>query len=311
LRKFMKKGNVSYRRLITVVMSCFISVAILIICTYQCPVQTVAAQSDVTTVPKGLTLSPLRSELNIAPGMSFGGTLIVTDATDQPMAVNVNAEEFSVIDQQYDYAFTADSDLAKWVTFTPTEVNLEAGESQTVDYAVGVPLSAEPGGRYISLFASTDAGMSNDGVNSEQRVASLLYITVLGNVSRVGHLISLSSPWAITGNSQWSATIQDTGTTHFRSRYSVQVQYLFGGVATSMSGSALILPNTIRAVSDLLPAPQLPGIYKIVYTIGLGDTPAKTETRYLLYMPPLASIVIAAGVVVLVLGLRHRRLTKH
>ena len=142
------------------------------------------------------------------------------------MTVSLSVEKFSVINQQYDYAFTEGSDLAKWVTFNPVEVNLTVGESKKISYTIGVPLSAEPGGRYISLFASTNVETLSGDTSSLQRIASLLYITVLGDVTRAGNLVSLTSPWAISGESIWSVAIQNTGTTHFRSRYNVQMNNL-------------------------------------------------------------------------------------
>lgn len=278
-------------------------------CLWSTP--TAAAQAKVVvTKPKGLTLSPLRSELDIAPGTSFDGTLMVANSTNQPMAVHMSAEEFSVINPQYDYAFTAESDVAKWATFTPEDVSLAAGKSQKVTYNIGVPLTAEPGGRYISLFASTDTATASEGVKSRQRIASLLYITVDGDVTRVGHLLSLTSPWAINSVSMWSMALQNTGTTHFHSRYNVSVQNLLShSVAASMSGDALILPGTVRAVSDTLPSPKLPGLYKVVYTIGLGDTPAVVETHFVLYLP-LMMIVSLAAIILLVSLLVRQRLAK-
>ncbi|MEP7204648.1 MAG: hypothetical protein ABI716_00445 [Candidatus Saccharibacteria bacterium] len=242
---------------------------------------------------KGLTVSPLRSELEIAPGTSLDGGLMVTNSTDKPMKVSLNAEEFSVINQQYDYAFTEESGVASWVTFASNEVSLAAGESQKVLYRVGAPLSAEPGGRYISLFAATDSQSQSEGISSRQRIASLLYITVNGDVSRIGQLVSLSSPWVINGDSRWSVVLRNSGTTHFRSRYSAQLQNLLNhNIDASMSGDALILPGTVRAVTGALPAPKLPGFYKAIYTIGLGDTPAKIETRIVLYMPPAYGVLV-------------------
>lgn len=262
--------------------------------------QTVAAQSESVSIKKGLTLSPLRTELEIAPGTSLDKTLTVTNSTDKPMTVHLAAEEFSVINQQYDYAFTAESELAKWVLFSLNDVTLTTGESKTISYRVGVPLSAEPGGRYVSLFASTDTEVADGGVSSRQRIASLLYITVLGDVTRAGHLISLSSPWVVGGKSSWSVALQNTGTTHFRSRYAVSVHDILGhDTGVRITNSALILPGTVRSVTDSLPVPLLPGLYNYVYTVGLGDTPAKTETRLVLYVSP-ASVVIVIFVLVLI-----------
>ncbi len=265
-----------------------------------------------TLKQKGLTLSPLRTELNIEPGTSLDGVLTVTNSSEKPMTVDLSAEVFSVINQQYDYAFTEESNVVKWVSFSESKLTLAAEKSQKVTYTVGVPLSAEPGGRYISLFASTDTGLPKDGIESRQRVASLLYITVLGDVTREGHLLSLTSPWFLSGENSWNTALQNTGTTHFRSRYNVRIKDLiWNGVFADISGEALILPGTVRSVSDVLPAPQIPGIYKVVYTIGLGDTPAVTKSRFMLFVPPWATVLIISISIVFVYWFARKRFIKN
>ncbi len=247
---------------------------------------------------KGLTMSPLRTELTVTPGTSQDKTLTLTNSNDQPITVQLSTEEFSVINQQYDYAFNIETQLAKWITFTPDTLDLAVGETRTVSYRIGVPLSAEPGGRYLSLFATTDAGSSSDGVISRQRIASLLYITVDGDFTRSGQLVSLNSPWAISGPSNWSMALKNTGTTHYQSRYSVSLKSIFGDkVISELNDSALILPGTVRLIIKSLSTPGLPGIYKVVYNIGLGDSPARVETRYIIYMPPLATLFVVFVVI--------------
>ncbi len=273
-------------------------------------VQTTLAADNAPST-KGLTLSPIRSELEIEPGRSLDRTLKLINYSDQAMTVRLSAEKFSVTNQQYDYAFSAESDTAKWIIFSKDQVHLEPGKSEKIPYNIGVPLNAEPGGRYISLFATTDTIAGDSGVKSRQRVASLVYLTVMGKVSRVGHVVSLTSPWAITGSDSWSVALQNTGTTHFRSRYDVEVQNLIGNVMSSASGDALILPSTVRLVSDELPPPSLPGVYKIVYKIGLGDAPAVSETRYLLYMPSWASLLLILLIPLLVWLPTRMRSRKH
>jgi len=263
-----------------------------------------ATDNSNSSLTKGLTLSPLRSELEIEPGTSLDGTLKVTNSTDKSMTVALSAEEFKVTNSQYDYKFIAESDISRWVSFKSSEIILKSGENKKVQYTVGVPLTAEPGGYYISMFVSTSVGSPSDGGNSQQRVASLLYITVasdvLGAVTRAGHVLSLSSPWLMVNKGTWGMTIQNGGTTHFRSDYSVKIENIFDGKVSENQNSALILPNTIRAISGELSAPSIPGVYKVIYTIGLGDTPNVVETHYMLYLPIWAiaiitTIIIAGG----------------
>ncbi|HUC96771.1 MAG TPA: hypothetical protein VMR16_03875 [Candidatus Saccharimonadales bacterium] len=298
------------RQYLTVAASFIILASVLSIFISLSLITRASATTDIIK-PKGLTLSPLRTEVGITPGTSLDGVIRVTNNSTKPMDVTLTAEVFSVIDQQYDYAFTAESNVVKWVTFNHSAVSLAPGKNQDITYTVGVPLSAEPGGRYISLFASTDTGSTSSGVQSRQQVASMLYITVLGDVSRVGHLVSLSSPWLISGSSTWSAVLQNTGTTHYRSRYNLQINGLFLNKAVAgMSGEALILPGTVRLISNNLPAPFWPGLYKEIYMIGLGDTPAVTKIRLVLYMPIWVTILVLVLIATVIYRLFKKRLIK-
>lgn len=274
--------------------------------------QQVYAQNLAIPKVKGLTLAPLRNELEIAPGVSVDGVLAVTNSTDKPMKVSFTVEKFSVINQQYDYAFTADSDMTKWVTFSNSEVDLLAGESKKIPYTIGVPLSAEPGGRYISLFASTNAQSGADSsINSRQRVASLIYLTVSGDITRSGNMIYLSSPSVINAKGNWSTVLQNTGTTHFRSRYNVQtINLLNNEIEANNHGDALVLPGSLRLINGDLPLPRFPGLYKVIYTIGLGDTPAIIEEHYILYLTPITVIFIFVMLTILIYWLYRRRKLK-
>lgn len=241
----------------------------------------------------GLSVSPIRTELDLAPGTSTELVLTIENATTSTSEVRLSAESFTPINAQYDYAFDIATETARWVRFAQPTITLAAGETRDVVYSVGIPLDAEAGGKYLSVFASSNIIEEGAELTSRQRVGSLLYINVQGEVTRTGELIGLNSPLLIAGDSQWSMSLGNGGTTHYRSRYNVTVQPLFGDqVIASTGGDALILPGTVRTLVESLPAPKLPGIYKLVYAIGLGDTPAVKEVRYVLYIPPAMAVVI-------------------
>ncbi len=257
---------------------------------------------------KGLTLSPLRSEVDIAPGTSVGGSLTITNSTDSDMRIYISAEEFKVNNQQYDYKFTPESDLTSWISYKTNDVSLEARKSSVIKYQIGVPLSAEPGGRYIGLFASTDTKGANISVNSRQRVASLLYINVTGDVTRKGELMLLDYPWLIVKQSQWGMSLQNKGTTHFRSRYNVSLKNLIDDdIVVERSGDALILPGSTRSISDQTLIPKFPGIYKVLINVGLGDTPSKSETRLVLYLPLYAIFMLVVVLILFIILIRRKR----
>ena len=253
---------------------------------------------------KGLALAPIRTEAVIAPGWAASYKLNLTNYSDRPMAVALSAEEFSVVDQSYDYSFDMQSNMSKWVTFDKTVVQLDPGKSSIVPYVVKVPQDAEPGGRYISLFASTDVQNVSGEFSTEQRIASLIYLTIKGNVTRTGELKSLQSPFVFDGYQPWKITIANRGTAHFRSRYSVSVRSIFDGQeVASKTDDSLILPSTTRAIDAPMPVLKYLGVYRAVYTVGLGDSPAVTREKYIIFLPKQLYVPLLSLIVIFVGGL--------
>lgn len=263
-----------------------------------------------TPSDRSLGISPLRSELTILPGTSFDGRLTLTNSGKESLLINLNTEIFNVTNTQYDYSFTDSGTGSDWVTFSEDTVTILPGKSSTVDYKVAVPIQTEPGGRYISMFASSSPSTSAGGVTSINRVASLLYITVDGDVTRTGKVLTFNSPIVSIDNPTWTTTVQNSGSTHFRSPYNVTVKTLFGGqtIATNQN-DALILPSSVRLLSQSIPEPDWLGIYRLDYTVGLGDVPAQQETRWMLYLPPVQSVLVL-GILLGLFVLRPRRIVR-
>jgi hypothetical protein len=254
-------------------------------------------------------ISPVRSELEIAPGSTYGGTLNLFNGAASPVTVAMSASVFDVTDQQYDYSFDPSGQAASWVHFSMDSLIIQAGQSRTVDYQIAVPTTQEPGGNYISLFATSAPTGAND-VNSSERVGSLIYLTVSGTVTRVGHLLTFNSPVVIFGQSQWEASIQNSGTTHFRSIYSTTLRTVTGQQIATTSDSSLILPNTVRLVRQDMPTPSWIGIYRLDYVIGLGDSPAEHVSKFIVYAPPIQSIALGIIIGLIILGILRRRAFK-
>lgn len=234
----------------------------------------------------GLTLSPLRTEIEILPGKSVKGSLKIVNATDDTMTVRMNAEAFRIVDKNYNYAFNQNADVIKWVTFKEQDVVLKARESKQMQYTIAIPMGAKPGGRYISMFATTDVKSPDGAINARQRVGSLFYLTVIGEMKIGGILTSVHSPLWVGGNSRWSMTVRNDETTHFRTNYSMTIHSIINDrVLHKSTGNALIMPDTEREIINTLNVPRLPGIYKMAISVDLGEYPSRHDTRLLVYVP--------------------------
>jgi hypothetical protein len=257
----------------------------------------------------GVTISPLRQEGIIDPGFVYTGSLLIKNSGSQPQQISLNAETFNVTGQSYDYLFKTDTTESEWVSFDRSSLLLNPNETAIVTYQVNVPIGTEPAGYYLALFALNRPSSSpTGGITPTERVASLLYLTVSGEATRTGQLVQLNGPLVVFGNTSWSATLQNKGTLHYRSVYSSKVSSVFNHQVSFHEDSRLILPGTIRLIEAPIQPPDILGLYKVTYTVSLGDNPGHQETRWFLYLPPLQIILLALIVAGLIVIKRlHRR----
>jgi len=250
----------------------------------------ISANTNAQSPPeRRLQVSPLRNEISVEAGSAYKGSIALKNTGKATLKVSLSAEAFGVINQNYDYAFIPKAPVSDWVHFSQSDVIIDEGETYVANYLISVPIGAEPGGKYISLFASA-LPSTNEGITSVDRIGSLVYLTVPGNVTRPGELISLKSPLTTTGAFNWSATIRNGGTAHFRSNYSVTTQTLWNTDLSKTEGSGLILPASVRLIQGSGVHPEWLGIYKVHYQFELGDTPSADQTKLLLYLPPLQTV---------------------
>jgi hypothetical protein len=253
-----------------------------------------------------ISITPLRTELDIAPGVAQSGTLTLTNGGEEAQDVSFSAETFNVKNEAYDYTFTQNTPESSWIRFTQSSLQIAPGKSVDIGYSVNVPTSAEPAGYYVALLA-THTPNAGSGIIPSAQVASLLYITVTGDTVSTGKVLELRSPVVSFGTARWSASLQNTGTVHFRSNYTVTLRNMVGQAVGEALDSRLILPGSIRFIDGGIPDPEIIGIYRLDYTIGLGNNPGMSESRWVLYIPPLQGLLvmgILAGLTVLVLPKR-------
>jgi hypothetical protein len=256
-----------------------------------------------------LTVSPLRQEIELAPGTALPGNLKVGNDSVGTQQLSFSSESFDVTNERYDYLFTTDTSESRWIRYAQESTELKAGQEVDVAYSVNVPIDAEPGGYYIALLITgrpTDS--SGEGIVPTVRVASLLYVTVTGPATKDGRLVQLRSPSVSFGTAVWSATLQNAGTVHYRSNYVITVSTVTGSPIAHSEDTRLILPGSVRLIDGSVPNPEIIGIYKVTYDIGLGDSPGVIVERWMLYLPPLQTILILLIVAsLLTLTIRRRK----
>ncbi len=233
----------------------FVIIAAVIACSLAlAPVSAGAAEAQ----ERGLSIAPLRKEVSARAGATATANFIVANLTRDTMTVNLAVKQFSATNFVYDYEFRQpDND---WLKVDAPQIQLEPGESRKIPYTVTIPEKTTPGGYYYTIFASTDI---SSGLPTTVQAATLLYLTVEGDLIRTSVLQNDSLPFLITSNEIPSKfDVKNTGNTHFSAYFYGQLESLVGTYPESGT-SHIILPGSVRTVGGAVQSPLLPGLYKV------------------------------------------------
>lgn len=250
---------------------------------------------------KGLFITPLRAYPTVVPGKTASDSFTIANITDQPVTVALSAGQFSVADYSYDYQFADTTE--DWVRLSKTEVTLQPNKSQGITYTITAPKDATPGGHYFTLFATAQLSTAPTKV----RVATVLYVTVDGKLTKTSRIDKASIPAVSFGTDiDFSLAVHNTGNTHFFAYSSGQLLGLSAKTERPQTTS-LLLPDKSRIVSGTIPAPFLPGIYKVIYGFKTDDSQIVERTTHLLYLPPWTILLPAGGIWLFFAIRRHRK----
>ena len=254
----------------------------------------------------GMTVTPVRQEISVAAGKSTPESFMVANQTDKPMKVSFFIKQFSATNFTYDYVFhPAGND---WLRLGTAQVELKPKESRKISYSFNVPKDAKPGGNYYMIFASTD--IIGPGLPATVQATISLFLTVEGKLVRTGTIENPSIPWLVTGTDiPYKFNARNTGNVYYSAYLYGQVAGLFGKQPAVGVGHVL-MPQVARTISGSVPAPVIPGVYKVTYGYKTDFGTATTQSAYVLFLPIWS---VAALAFLLVAGIwlfqriRHRK----
>lgn len=136
-----------------------------------------------------LTISPPRFELFGNPGDTVVEKLRVRNDGTASLSYNAQVEDFKALDDEGGVALIDPSNpddndntyaLAKWITVEPARFTLEGGKDKTLEVAIKIPKTAEPGGHFASVLIRRAGTATPGGASVETRVGSLILLRVSG-----------------------------------------------------------------------------------------------------------------------------------
>ena len=284
------------------------------------PVTAFAATT--TSAANGYRISPVRTDLTISPGSSNTVTVYIQNASSvvEDLQVIINDFEAPTNDTGYPQLLlngaTAPQHSLKQFTSVPTQTfTLQPGQQQGVNVNINVPKGAASGGYYGAIrFAPVGEG-SGKNVELSASVASLVLITVPGNLDEQ---LSVSS----FGVSQGTATKTRSfffsnknlqTVTIFQNSGNIQEQP-FGKILLKRGSNTLatytindaadpgnVLPSSARRFTTTLNKVSWYGKYKIEGNFGYGSKGQLLTAQATFYVIPVLFIVLAIIVLLVIL----------
>lgn len=275
-----------------------------------------AAEQSQPNDAESILLSPTSKRYTLKSGTERKDSFKVVNDGRTAFDFVTYSRPYSVSGEEYTADFVTSSqnaDAYKWIQFDQPSYSVQPGKSVDVAYTIRVPANATPGGHYGVLFAETlPSSQSNGtGVKTKKRVGSILYVTVDGDVTRSGKILSTEVPFLqFKAPLQSSQRISNTGNTDFEVKSVITVSDVFGGVKHKSERNLAVLPDSIRKITLDWQNPTWLGLYKIQLDTSFLDTKA-SSSHYVLIVPVwvylLLGVLIAARVAYAVNARRKKR----
>lgn len=205
----------------------------------------------------GLAVSPLTFEIAVNPGDTVTNAIRVFNPNSQPVSVRLHVEDFSA-EGERGQAIIAKAEstsysIAQWVSLDQGEVLVEPNVAALVNFTIRIPANAEPGGHYGAITAEAGGGAAaGSGASVAQKVASLLLVSVSGEVSEALKIVDFTGPAGAVLDASavtLASRFENTGSVHLKPRGFVTITDTFGREVANISlDQRNVLPGSKRLV---------------------------------------------------------------
>jgi hypothetical protein len=284
------------------------------------PLTAIAATSTAAT--NGYRLSPVRTDLTIKPGSKAVVTVYITNASNAVENLEVVINDFQPPANEtgnpallLNGATAPQHSLKQFVPTVPAAFTLQPKEQKAASVTITVPAGTTSGGYYGAIrFVPAGTGGSKN-VNLSASVASLVLITVPGDLHEQ---LAISSFGIAQGNTSSTGTLffnnkNLKAVVRFHNSGNVQVQP-FGKVLLKKGSNTLetqavnntdtpgnVLPDSTRAFNVKLTKVGWFGKYKAQGNFGYGSGGQLLSAQATFYVIPMTIILIIVLLILLIL----------
>ncbi len=234
-----------------------------------------------------IIVGPGKTEMLLSPGDTYTFESTVANVSGMTKIIDFKTEDMSASTKS-DEALTflgnakGPYSIMDYVKPEQSQITLATGQRVRMPVTITIPKNAEPGGLYGGLMVSAtnvptaaqiQAGVASGQVNLITRVASLLFITVKGDIVQNGALkdFKTNSNFYEQGPINFEITSTNTGNTHLDPYGSIEIKDTFGrNIDTREVDPWFVMPKSERTREMAWNSSFLFGKYTAILTMNRG-----------------------------------------
>lgn len=255
---------------------------LLLVCLF--PAISTGQLAEPPKIPGGageIALAPSRLEIPLAPGQSRTEVINVISTGDGQSRVRLLASLGDwTLDRAGDIKFSRPGQnrrsATEWMTYSPVEFQVAAGETHPIRVTVDVPAGTPHGDYTAVLFVEERPPDLKPADNRKQirfhfRLAAILYVQV-GTLTRKGSLEALAVETG-AGKVTVTPTLKNSGNAHIRPVHSFEILDAAGARVASLAET---IPGPVLSNGEFAPpltvaANLAPGAYTLKYRVDFKD----------------------------------------
>ncbi len=271
-----------------------------------------------------ITAIPPRLILNASPGETIKTTVKVRNesTTSQNYSIYVNdfiVDEDSNTPIPISENITSRWSLRKWIT-APRVIPVDAGQTQNIDLIIRVPSSALPGGHYAMITYMPNGEIKPEDLKKTatligQRVGTLIYITIKGNITEQANLLQFTAPkFTEKGPVEFQGKIENRSDIHIQPVGFISITDIFNKeVAKLPINLPNIFPENTKSFTNSWGQQWGYGRYKADLSLTYGSANTVIFATIYFWLFPIRAIIYilvslaAIMTVVVLLGKRNKK----
>jgi len=271
-----------------------------------------AVQAQLPAPLRAFVIIPPKLELSAAPGEVIQSSIRLKNQTENEVTVFVGMSDFIVTDMSgtvelVDPETAGEWALSQWLSLSSETLTIPAGEQGTLGITISVPVDAQPGGRYASVYFSEsgliEEGQTITGIAAEIR--NLVLLRVKGPITEEALVRRFHAPrFSEYGPIIFTTELANLGNYHIRPVGAIGIKNILGKtVGTVNLEEHNIFPGTSWEYENSWDQKWLFGRYQAKLTAAYGEQNLPLEATIFFWVWPWKITLAIVGIIVLIIVL--------